>query len=124
MGPAPAQVRAAMPIPTQPAATATHPPSGSTPPPGPTASWARLSGSTRSPVSAYTAQTILAEIGLDMSRFPTPEHLVSWARLCPRTIQSRPVTRAGKTGNGNPYLKGTRGETAAAAAKTNTFLLT
>jgi transposase len=40
-----------------------------------------------------------------MSRFPTPEHLVSWAKLCPRTIQSGPITRAGKTGRGNPYLK-------------------
>jgi Transposase IS116/IS110/IS902 family len=57
-----------------------------------------------------------------MSRFPTPEHLVSWARLCPRTIQSGPVTRAGKTGKGNPYRKGALGEAAAAAAKTDTFL--
>jgi transposase len=73
-------------------------------------------------IGAHTAQAILAEIGLDMSRFPTPEHLVSWAKLCPRTIQSGPVTRAGKTGRGNPYLKGALGEAAAAAAKTNTFL--
>ena len=73
-------------------------------------------------IGAHNAQTILAEIGLDMSRFPTPEHLVSWAKLCPRTIQSGPITRAGKTGKGNPYLKGALGEAAAAAAKTNTFL--
>ena len=73
-------------------------------------------------ISALNAQTILAEIGTDMSRFPTPEHLVSWAKLCPRTIQSGPVTRAGKTGKGNPYLKGALGEAAAAAARTNTFL--
>jgi poly(3-hydroxyalkanoate) synthetase len=45
---------------------------------------------------------ILAEIGLDMSRFPTVAHLVPWAKLCPRTIQSGPATRAGKTGKGNP----------------------
>jgi hypothetical protein len=57
-----------------------------------------------------------------MSRFPTPEQLVSWAKLCPRTIQSGPISRAGKTGKGNPYLKGALGEAAAAAAKTNTFL--
>jgi transposase len=69
-----------------------------------------------------TAQVILAEVGLDMSRFLTPEHLVSWAKLCPRTIQSGPVTRAGKTGKGNPYLKGALGEAAAAAARTDTFL--
>jgi transposase len=73
-------------------------------------------------ISAGNAQNILAEIGTDMGRFPTPEHLVSWAKLCPRTIQSGPVTRAGKTGKGNPYLKGALGEAATAAAKTNTFL--
>ena len=68
------------------------------------------------------AQVIIAEIGLDMSRFPTAAHLVSWAKLCPRTIQSGPLTRGGKTGKGNPYLKGALGDAAAAAAKTNTFL--
>ena len=49
-------------------------------------------------VGQRAAQTIIAEIGLDMTRFPTPEHLVSWAKLCPRTTQSGPVIRAGKTG--------------------------
>jgi transposase len=68
------------------------------------------------------AQAILAEIGLDMTRFPTAQHLVSWAKLCPRTIQSGAVQRSGKAGKGNPYLKGALGEAAAAAAKTNTFL--
>ena len=68
------------------------------------------------------AQVILAEIGLDMSRFPTAGHLVSWAKLSPRTIQSGATNRSGKTGKGNPYLKGILGEAAAAAAKTDTFL--
>jgi transposase len=73
-------------------------------------------------IGPRTAQIILAEIGLDMDRFPTAGHLVSWAKLCPRAIQSGPVQRAGKTGKGNPYLKGALGEAAAAAAKTDTFL--
>jgi transposase len=68
------------------------------------------------------AQVILAEIGLDMSRFPTAGHLVSWAKLSPRTIQSGARSRGGRTGKGNPYLKGILGEAAAAAAKTDTFL--
>jgi transposase len=68
------------------------------------------------------AQAIIAEIGLDMSRFPTAGHLVSWAKLSPRTIQSGTSSRSGRTGKGNPYLKGILGEAAAAAARTDTFL--
>jgi hypothetical protein len=68
------------------------------------------------------ALTILAEVGLDMTRFPTACHLASWAKLTPRTIQSGPRSRGGKTGKGNPYLKGALGQAAAAAARTQTFL--
>ena len=57
-----------------------------------------------------------------MTRFPTANHLASWAKLTPRTIQSGARHRAGKTGKGNPYLKGLLGEAAVASAKTNTFL--
>ena len=57
-----------------------------------------------------------------MNRFPTAGHLASWTKLCPRTIQSGAKHRGGKTGKGNPYLKGILGEAAAAAAKTDTFL--
>ena len=73
-------------------------------------------------ISQAGAQGIIAEIGLDMSRFPTAGHLVSWAKLSPRTIQSGARSRSGKTGKGNPYLKGILGEAAAAAARTDTFL--
>ena len=69
-----------------------------------------------------SAQAIIAEIGLDMSVFPTPGHLVSWAKVSPRTIQSGDRSRSGRTGKGNPYLKGMLGEAAAAAARTDTFL--
>jgi transposase len=68
------------------------------------------------------AQAIIAEVGLDMSRFPTPGHLVSWAKLSPQTIQSGAKNKAGRTGKGNPYLKGALGTAAAAAARTDTFL--
>jgi transposase len=68
------------------------------------------------------AQEVIAEVGLDMTCFPTPGHLVSWAKLSPRTIQSGTRSRSGKTGKGNPYLKGALGEAAAAAARTDTFL--
>jgi transposase len=68
------------------------------------------------------AQVIIAEIGLDMGRFPTPGHLVSWARLTPQTMQSGAKTRGGKTGKGDPYLKGVLGSAVAAAARTDTFL--
>jgi transposase len=73
-------------------------------------------------ISRQAAQVIIAEIGLDMARFPTAAHLASWARLCPRTIQSGAHTRPGKTAKGNPYLKGVLGDAAAAAGKTKTFL--
>jgi transposase len=73
-------------------------------------------------IGPHAAQVIIAEVGLDMGQFPTPAHLVSWARLSPRTIQSGTKHRAGATGKGNPYLKGVLGEAATAAAKTDTFL--
>lgn len=73
-------------------------------------------------ISRATAQGIIAEIGLDMTRFPTAGHLVSWAKLSPRAIQSGAKNRAGKTGKGNPYLKAILGEAASAAARTDTFL--
>jgi transposase len=72
-------------------------------------------------ISADLACSIIAETGLDMTRFPTPAHLVSWAGLCPRTLQSGPRTRHGK-GQGNTYLRGYLGQAATGAARTTTFL--
>lgn len=73
-------------------------------------------------IGRHNAQEIIAEIGLDMTRFPTADHLVSWAKLCPRTIQSGRKSTTGKTGKGNRYLRAVLGDAAAGAGKTQTFL--
>jgi transposase len=73
-------------------------------------------------VSANLARAIIAETGLDMTRFPTAAHLVSWAGLCPTARQSGPRTRAGKKGQGNTWLRGHLGQAATGAARTSTFL--
>ena len=73
-------------------------------------------------VSEDLARAIIAETGLDMSRFPTAAHLVSWAGLCPSARQSGPRTRAGKKGRGDTWLRGSLGQAAIGAARTATFL--
>jgi transposase len=73
-------------------------------------------------ISEDLARTIIAETGLDMSRFPTAGHLVSWAGLCPSARQSGPRTRAGKKGQGDSWLRGALGQAALGAARTQTFL--
>lgn len=73
-------------------------------------------------ISRETAQVILAEIGPDITAFPTARHLVAWARLSPQLKQSGTKRSGGKTSKGNPYLKGVLGNAAAAASRSNTFL--
>ncbi|GAB3976406.1 IS110 family transposase [Actinoallomurus acanthiterrae] len=68
------------------------------------------------------AQEIIAEIGVDMGRFPTAGHLVSWAKFAPKVKQSAGKTRSASTGKGNPWLGATIGEAAMGAARTKTFL--
>jgi transposase len=73
-------------------------------------------------ISPDLARAIIAEVGLDMSRFPTAAHLVWWAGLCPSARQSGPRTRNGNKGQGNGYLRGALGQAAIGAARTATFL--
>jgi hypothetical protein len=73
-------------------------------------------------ISPEVAQIIIAEIGLDMSCFPTAEHPASWAKLSPQTVQSGTRTRGAAVGKGNPYLKGVLGTAAVVAGRTDTFL--
>jgi transposase len=74
-------------------------------------------------VGRAAAQVIIAEVGIDMGRFPTAGHLVSWARFAPGVKESA-GKRKGKatTGHGNPYLARVLGEAAVAAGRTDTFL--
>jgi transposase len=74
-------------------------------------------------VGRTAACAIIAEIGTDMGRFPTPGHLASWARFAPGVKQSAGKTKGkSSTGHGNPYLARVLGEAAAAAGRTDTFL--
>ena len=56
-------------------------------------------------VSRVSASVILSEIGFDMSRFPTPAHLVSWAGLCPKNDESAGKRRSTSLRHGAPWLK-------------------
>ena len=68
-------------------------------------------------------QDVVAEIGLDMRRFPTDRHLASWARICPGSNESAGKQRGAPTGRGNKWLYGALNEAAKAAGRTrNTFL--
>jgi transposase len=56
-------------------------------------------------VDRRTAETLIAEIGVDMSRFPTHGHLASWAGMCPGNDESAGKRRSGKTRKGSKWLR-------------------
>jgi transposase len=74
-------------------------------------------------VGPVAARVIIAEIGTDMTRFPTPAHLASWAKFAPGVKESAGRTLGnGSTGHGNRYLARVLGEAAVGASRTDTFL--
>jgi len=74
-------------------------------------------------IGPIAAAIILAEVGLDMTRFPTAQHLCSWAKFTPGVKESA-GKKKGKsaTGHGNRYLARVLGEAAVGAARTDSFL--
>jgi transposase len=68
-------------------------------------------------VSDNVAQTLIAEIGADMSAFPTAGHLVSWAGLCPRLDESAGRKRSRRLRKGAPWLKPVLVQAALAATR-------
>jgi transposase len=74
-------------------------------------------------VGITAAHVMIAEIGIDMTRFATAEHLCSWARFAPGVKESAGKKKGNSsTGHGNPYLARVLGEAAVAASRTDTFL--
>ena len=74
-------------------------------------------------IGEQSAQVILAEIGLDMNRFPTAGHLAKWSGLCPGNNESAGKRKSGRASQGNATLKATMVQCAQAAVlKKGTFL--
>ncbi len=73
-------------------------------------------------VNLIAARELIAEIGVDMTRFPTAAHLVSWAKFAPLDKKSAGKGKASSTGKGDPFLAATLGEIVAGLARTHTFL--
>ena len=70
-------------------------------------------------VSETVARVLVAEIGVDMTRFPGPGHLVSWAGLCPRLDESAGKRRSTRIRHATPWLKTTLVQAAWAATRKN-----
>jgi len=74
-------------------------------------------------IGTTAAAIIIAEIGIDMSRFPTPGHLTSWARFTPGIKSSAGKAKGnGSTGHGDRYLARILGEVAVIVGRSDTFL--
>lgn len=68
-------------------------------------------------VGPRTAQVIVAELGVDMTRFPSDRHAAAWAGMCPGNNASGGKRRRAKTRKGSPWLRGALAEAAWAAGR-------
>lgn len=69
-------------------------------------------------IQKRTAEIIIAEIGVDMTRFPTAQNLASWAGMCPGNNESAGKRRSGRTRRGDPWLQSALVEAGWSASRT------